>query len=688
MYLIEILLENQRQATLFRKLIYLQLIFLCLFGSQSFSETIYEHIQKADELYSGKKFNRALFHYKNALSINPSSKKALLGYARCSKKLHSRKEAIEHFKKVLKLEPSNMESVAGIAELLSEEGNHKEALALADEAIKESPYNADLLVARVNIYLNMKDYRMALKKLEDAKGKVTNDSQFKLLYASANSMAGKFEQSETILKELIAQSPENPTLFLAMGKLKINKALNIYPYHPIDKLLEESKSNLLTSIALDPENEETRTYLTRVYVWLKEYDNALKHSNILLETRPGDNKLLYINAFLNREKVDNNKSTEKFEELIRINDLDEIARFSAEEFVIKNLSEKHKFRNELGKYRMLHNKIDSNDYLHGEANFNLHRAMDLVPDNNSLVKDFTEYYYRNGYLDRYIESLKKIRDREPDNIKIHNKLEKALRFRKNSLSYKEGFSTVYGETDTSVRSLPEIFIFDPVPKNFFKDHPDAPEIIGKSIKFAFKIKSRFKVVEGADEEAIRKEIMKHKTEYGNNNKVYYSPEIINSLDAERGRYKKIRYVGYGDYELNEDSLLLNFQLYDREEGKIIKKVRVLSTKRNYLSEVAVRLTEVLDPYIPVRGNVIKVNNNSVLLNVGYRDGLKKNYKMSVIRDGKEVGELKIVDVDEIISLAVPTSKDWRQSIGPKDKVLLKTEKSSGKKAKESTDTKK
>jgi tetratricopeptide (TPR) repeat protein len=668
MYPTEKLSESRRQVILFHKLFFILSLFLV---SGVFSENIYEHIQKADELYEGKKFNRALFHYKNALLLNASSQKALMGYARCSKKLNSKKEALDSYTKALQLNPANREAIAGIGELLADDGKYKEALTLIEDGIKEDPYNADLITTRISIYLKMGNYSEALKKLEEAKGKIINNSQFRLLYANAYIMANQFDKSEETIKELLAEQPENPQFFLEYAKLKLARAVGKYPYSPIVELVEEAKSHLLTSITLDPENVETRNYLVRAYIWLKEYPKALKHSRILIESQLDNYQLRYLHAYLNRELNHQKEAILDYEELLKLNDLDEIGRFSAEEFSIQNLSEKHKFRSNLGKYRMQKYRMNMSDYLYGESTFNLFRSLTLVPENQTLSKELAEYYYRNGYLDKYIESLKKARDKEPENIKINNKLERALRYRKNSISYKEGFSTVYGETDTSLRKLPEVFIFDIVPKNLFQDHPDTPELIAKGIKFAFKTTGNIKVVEGIEEQEIRNEIMSIKPEYGNNGKVFYSPEVVSHLDLKRKHDTKIRYVGFGNYELKDGVLHLDFQLYDREEGKIVKRVKLISSDRHYLSEIPVRLVDILIKDIPTIGSIIKINSNNVILNLGYRDGVKRKQIISVIRDNKEVSQLKVIQTDEFISVAVPNAKNWRMNIVPKDKVVIK-----------------
>ncbi|MCB1158685.1 MAG: hypothetical protein KDK45_14370, partial [Leptospiraceae bacterium] len=150
--------------------------------------------------------------------------------------------------------------------------------------------------------------------------------------------------------------------------------------------------------------------------------------------------------------------------------------------------------------------------------------------------------------------------------------------------------------------------------------------------------------------------------------VFYSPEILNYLDIDRKQYRKIRYVGFGNYKQTGNSLSLKFQVYDRLEGKIIKKIKLSSQGGNFLTELAVRTAESVSRSIPIMGKVLKIKDHNVILNLGYRDGLAKDQILDITRKGKKVAEVKIKKMDEFISLAEPINVDWRKKISPKDTV--------------------
>lgn len=653
------------------------ILFFLFFGPLSIqAESIFNHLNEADHLFENQNYNRALFHYKNALEFNPSSLKALLGNARCAMKIQSYPEALQSYQKILKLEPDHMEAIAGIAKITAISGDSKKGLKLISKNLKKHPYNQHLLITRIEIYLIQEDYFRALRALNEAKGKVVRSNDFEILNAKTNIAAGNYQKGKKILKRLTGKDPENPDLFRELAKANFSEAIHIFPSTDVEKLMETAQSYLLISLALNRDSDETRLLLIRCFIWFQEYEKAQQQCEDLLREQAENAELYYIHSYLAQKLNQPSLATQSYANLLRNNDLDEIGRYSAEQFSMQKLSENHWFRNNLGKYRLIRNQTDRNSDKYGQAGYNLMLSYRLIPDNRLLRKYLYQYYYRNGYLKEMINLLKKIRNDEPRNIKVHNKLERALRYRKNSLSYREGYSTINGELVSGIRNIPKLFLFDLKPNNFISNHPDAPLIITRSLKFALQLMPNVSLLPDSVENRIKAKIRASKPEYKRTQGVYYSPDILNTINLDTGRRFKnhIRYVGYGDFSQIDTELQINFELYDRNEGTILKKIRFTSHSQNYLSELSMHLAKSISSIIPRTGRILKIKSNSVLINMGYRDGIRLKQVYRITRKGKTIGNVCIKSMDEFLSLAIPTGKPWSTKVNSQDKIQPETKK--------------
>ena len=172
------------------------------------------------------------------------------------------------------------------------------------------------------------------------------------------------------------------------------------------------------------------------------------------------------------------------------------------------------------------------------------------------------------------------------------------------------------------------------------------------------------------ENTLKEKIRQAKPEYKHTQGVFYSPDILNHINLDAGRLyqEKIRYVGYGSYSLQGNKLKVNFVLYDRQDGQILKKISFVSSSQNYLTEVSVRLAKSISTKIPRIGRVLKIKNKEIVINLGYRDGIRKKQIYRISRNGRKIGNVCIKDMDEFLSLATPIGKSWKHMLSSKDVV--------------------
>lgn len=648
-------------------------------NTKDISKDIIAQLALGEKFYKEKNYKQSRMHYKLAMDINPGSIKAHMGYARVSLLLGAKKEALNSFKKILDNDPKNKEALAGVVEVLAEEEKFDEAMKLLEDGLKDEPYHPLLLLTRASVLLKMGKNELALKKLEEAKKYVSLGYEYNLLFARSHIALKKFKIANEILDKVIAEYPENPGGFIE--KAKLNYAIAEHePKVDIPALMNDSIYLLKTALALnkdnyDKENSESKRLLIKNLIWFHKYEEAIKYCDELLDVFPTDPTLHYYNSYLGIKTNNDSKPNISFGKMLDIQDLNEISRFSAESYALSKLNEFNPTRTSLGKYRLDMYLGNKNDYLYSYSYYNLERASKLIPNNSKLKKELSEYYYYSGDLIKLIHMLEKERKEDPTNFKIHNRLEAAISKFKDKLLYKEGFVAINGNVENEFRSEQEIFIFDLKPEQLMNIYPDTGIKISESLKFALGFYPRIKVITGIEDDEIRKNIRSSQKEpVPYTDAINYSSDILDSLDINRKLHNQIRYIGYGSFLEEKNLIKVKFNIYDRNNGKLIENLKVTSNGRNSLAEVSVRLADKILSEIPLMGKIIKLKEDRVLLNIGSKDLVTKGKNLGVVRENKIIAEIEPEIIEEFTTIGIPMSKDWKKVLELKDNVILMPDK--------------
>ena len=634
-----------------------------------------EYIQLGDKFLKEKNYREALVNYKQALIKNSGSIKANLGFAKSSLFLGSKLDAEAGFKRTLELDSKNKDAIAGLAEIQADLGKSKEALELIESALKEEPYNSELLLARAYVLLKAGKNKLALIKLEEARKRVVQNYEFKLLLAKVYIANKDFKRANQIIDELISKYPENPNSFNQKAILNFEMLKDSTDPH---RLMKETYTFLHTALSLDGDNFESKRLLIKNLLWLAKFDliekekykEAEQYVQELLTEFPNDPYLQYIAGYINYKLDKGEESAENYLKLLELQELNELGRFSAENYAIAKLNENHALRTKLGKYRLERFRFTKKEFLYNEAFFHIKRAEKLIPTNSEIRQELLEYYYSNGDLYRLLLFLTKTRDENIDDMKIHNRLENVFHRFKKTLIYREGFTSEDGKINFGIRSEPEVFVFDPEPEKSLFTYPDASMQIGNAIKFALSLQPSMKLISGFEENKIRSEIKKKKGIEAYTESVYYTPDALDVLDKDRKRDNIIRYIAYGTFTEDKNNITVKYKLYDRVSGKIMDTINTTASNRNSLAEISMRVSKRITSVIPLSGRIIKINQDSVIINLGSKDGIVKNQILEATRLGLDNIPMKVVTVDEYIAKVVPEVTSWTKNLGLKDKVIV------------------
>ena len=339
-----------------------------------------EYIQLGDKFLKEKNYREALVNYKQALIKNSGSIKANLGFAKSSLFLGSKLDAEAGFKRTLELDSKNKDAIAGLAEIQADLGKSKEALELIESALKEEPYNSELLLARAYVLLKAGKNKLALIKLEEARKRVVQNYEFKLLLAKVYIANKDFKRANQIIDELISKYPENPNSFNQKAILNFEMLKDSTDPH---RLMKETYTFLHTALSLDGDNFESKRLLIKNLLWLAKFDliekekykEAEQYVQELLTEFPNDPYLQYIAGYINYKLDKGEESAENYLKLLELQELNELGRFSAENYAIAKLNENHALRTKLGKYRLERFRFTKKEFLYNEAFFHIKRKI-------------------------------------------------------------------------------------------------------------------------------------------------------------------------------------------------------------------------------------------------------------------------------------------------------------------------
>lgn len=112
------------------------------------------------------RYDKALYYFRRAVTVNPSSSSAYLGMAAAYGHLNRGPEKIEACKQAIKLDPSNFEAYLNLGSAYVRSGQHEQAAQALQEAVKLKPDNAEAHFSLGLAYVGLCRKDLALRESE------------------------------------------------------------------------------------------------------------------------------------------------------------------------------------------------------------------------------------------------------------------------------------------------------------------------------------------------------------------------------------------------------------------------------------------------------------------------------------------------------------------------------------------
>ncbi|WP_246047953.1 tetratricopeptide repeat protein [Leptospira ilyithenensis] len=655
--------------------------FILICSCSIHSQTVLEEIEVGKEKQSQNDCRKAIIHFQNALRKNNNSVEAKIGFAECSKSLGSLTDAKRAFGEVISRSPKNFPAVIGLSEINIDLEEFSEVPKRIDPLLEEFPNHSSLRILESRYLYAIGRKELAIHKLKNLSEKLGYPQDVEKMLGELYLRSSQWRESEESLKRYISQSPSDPDGFYLIAKLGLYR--NYFHVPNLLSSLPDVEENINNALNLDKKHELSRLLLVKLKM-IQSYSSGNLDVNILesafkliyeLAREFPENKHYHaLEATLGEELNRSKFASFHYRRALQIDDLDEIERFAAEEYVIKNEKEESKLRRELGDYRRDRYISEKYSLFFKSAKFHLLRAKDLNPQSPTIRRELLDSYNQSGESIQYINLLLRQREEDPTNFKMQNKLEFAITNLKQSLESKEGYVTIEqsGVYNSVVSASPEVFVFDLESKLAFPEHYFAGRLLSKALRYNLQNLYNVRLPSDSEFQTIRTSL-KELDFHPYSKTIPFSVESLTVLDKDRRNTAKIRYVVHGNYQYVNDSIDVEIYLYDRTTSKNIGVWKTNQKGRDGLSTILNRISEKIKNSLPIEGKILKVKKDEVLVSLGKRDGLVAKTVVRFVRKGSLITEGDVTGLGQDISIIKPKNRGWEKELATGDFATVRSE---------------
>lgn len=189
---------------------------------------------------------KSIEQYKVIVEKDKNDLESRVVLGRLYRMAHNSVDAEKVYKAVLEVEPDNEEALTGLAWVYSDVGDTKGAIEMLRRASEKSP-NVRSLGALANFYEQTNDYASAAETLKRVLPLAPDNSRVKRALAQDLLYSDKIDESLALYKEIAAEDPKDPGVFLNMARIYRQKGD-----------LEKSRAAFQKAREADPTNLEVK----------------------------------------------------------------------------------------------------------------------------------------------------------------------------------------------------------------------------------------------------------------------------------------------------------------------------------------------------------------------------------------------------------------------------------------------
>ncbi|MCL2026468.1 MAG: tetratricopeptide repeat protein [Leptospirales bacterium] len=587
----------------------LALLFLCPAGigaknAISYNQDGWDSLERGED-------RKAMFSFRNALKQNPKFEDAILGLAKVYSNLKLNNDALQMFDTVLSMNPSSTAALIGAGFIFIEQGAFPKAMDYFERALKLSSQSTEAHYGIALLYFSMDRIDWSKRKIESILAVNPYHFDTLLLLAEIKSMEGRLREARELARRAIDADSESVKGYIRMSSVLLRDHLLTENQDTID----EAIYNLDTALAIQPDNFTANHMMADILLYKKKYNEAISfYKKCLLTASPP--QVLYSLALSHEKTGDIDEALKYYLDALSADSTNEITASALEQFLVNHdYRIGHPANIMRSEYNFSAAQRAMKSKLPNEAILHIRRTLMLNPMNRAAREELMQYYSTLNYDRLYIDELKELQRLYPDKA-LQDKLNISIIKRRTKLYHREGFSAEMVD-----RNVPVVLVMDFASETRLLPHPNSGTVLANDLAFALQQFGRMKAVGFKKRRLV--EGLRSDGDYFETS----MREIENRIKS--GDLPKIDFLVFGSCNEQSNRISLDLNLMDFKKGVIVSSFSLSDSGRNNALRIALRSANRIFDRIPFTGKILKVKDNSVIINLGLIDGVNPGSKLVI-----------------------------------------------------------
>ncbi len=615
--------------------------------------------ERGDTEYAQKQFPIAIDFYKKSIARNPNYLPALVSLGKLLRETQSWKNSRLYLERAYKIAPKSQEVIVELAKTYFAQKDIRSSEKIVTKGIRLYPYNPDLNYLKSKVYLLHNKKYLAERKLKQILRSNPSHILSYILLSDIYVKKGNYIKAINFLRKSYLIGPDQPNILVYIARAKLLRSVRdldslLYDDPVTVEAFSEAIHDLESAKSFDHYHIPSNLLLGKIYALTKNCASATPYFRAVLKNSPSHFEARYYQGYCS-PKV----SLKIYPALLANNSNDEILRYHLQ----KNLLQFTRRRESPNIMRFVEEHYSKGKQLstlnqETQAFQEFRWASHLFPGHLKANKELIRYYRTKSDFRYLTKTLQFLKDRTRE-TKYRDMYEQLVQERRNKIFYRAGFLV-----PEKVRTPTPLFVFYFKPKDPFGTYPDAGRAIAHKLSFVLGEMGRIRVLpEDELNEIYEKITQKNFFGLGGYHNAQLAKEVkqrfnnyLKRLGAnETPRYKafigkqSLRYIIRGTYQKLAHGMRAKMEIVDLNTGLNIYSTQAQAEGRSYLNYLAVQLSNKIYEHVPYYGKVLVVKDERVLINLGRRDGLKKNDRLFAKEGDKIIAELEVADTGTDLS---------------------------------------
>ncbi len=574
--------------------------------------------------------------YKASLEKNPAYIKPLLGLGECYFALGEYEEALIYIEKAEKMRKGDPEVLNLKGRVLIGLGRFKEAEETFRQVLDSEPNNPGAIMGAAELEIAGGRPNFAASRYAQVLSLDPKNRRAILSLALVYDYLGEEKKAQEHIERALQLHGEVPQVHYLAAKYYFNR--NNY------KKAETYAKNALIRRKDYP---EATLLLAYTYIESGEYEKAQMELEHVLSRNP-ENHLLWYTLGLAREKRGNwNEAITAYMRALHIRSEDEITRYALEDLIIEKLPVEDQRREGIAEFHFQRGRGYERNYFFSKAVAEYRRGLKIAPAFKEGRLLLADMYRKLGYRAKYLAELQLLAREGDVSQDIKDSIENYNSILEDSVARSWDVDQMqlgmerrnYTFSIFALRSMDNTFT-----------HPQTSMVLAKALQSALEHK------EGIEFSG--------------------PPEKTESFSRafEKAREDGSQYFVLFSANEPERYINLTATIHLARTGSTVMELSTFKSGNNRVKDAISYITEEISHSLPLRGEILKRDFSSGLINLGRYDGVEEEDIFNIVQRNSTVLDATsmdvVVDEENILGTFTVTRVDDLVSVGVVDKTLF------------------